>query len=67
MTETEAIRQNYNLGVLAGAAQERKQIIKLLEASAMAWSEDCTMPIDWKHCQNCWQFASLIALIKGEK
>lgn len=50
----------------AAAAAERERIIKLLEASAMAQSEDCAMPIDWKHCQNCWQMASLIALIKGE-
>jgi len=67
MTETEAIRENYNLGVIAGEAREQQRIIKLLEASAMAWSENCAMPIDWKHCQNCWQMASLIALIKGEK
>lgn len=30
MTETEAIRENYNLGVLAGEAREQARIIKLL-------------------------------------
>jgi len=32
VTETEAIRQNYELGVLAGEAREQQRIIKLLEA-----------------------------------
>lgn len=31
MFETEAIRENYELGVLAGEARERQRIIKLLE------------------------------------
>jgi hypothetical protein len=31
MTETEAIRQNYELGVIAGEAREQQRIIALLE------------------------------------
>ncbi len=51
MTETEAIRQNYELGVLAGEAREQQRIIKLLDESYLS--------IEGKH--------HLIALIKGEK
>lgn len=42
MTETEAIRQNYNLGVLAGEAREQQRILKL-------WDEEmactCEQPV----------------------
>lgn len=31
MFETEAIRENYELGVMAGGARERKRIIKVVE------------------------------------
>jgi hypothetical protein len=31
MTESEAIRQNYELGVIAGEAREQQRIIALLE------------------------------------
>lgn len=48
------------------AANEQERIIKLLETSAIAWSDDCALPVDWKHCQNCWQIASLITRIKGK-
>jgi hypothetical protein len=51
----------------SGVRAERERIIKLLEASAIAWSDDCALPVDWKHCQNCWQIASLITRIKGER
>lgn len=63
MTAGEATREYYRE---QGRQQEQERIIKLLEASAMAWSKDCALPIDWKHCQNCWEIASLIARIKGE-
>ena len=36
MTETKAIRQNYNLGVIAGEARERERIIKLLNGDDSA-------------------------------
>lgn len=39
MFETEAIRQNYELGVLVGEAREQKRIIKLLEKH-LIWSYD---------------------------
>ena len=59
MTETEAIRENYNLGVLTGEAREQQRIIKLLE--------------DFNEynptCQCCYTelcINDVIALIKGE-
>jgi hypothetical protein len=33
MTETEAIRQNYELGVLAGSARRERELIAALEAT----------------------------------
>ena len=69
MTETEAIRQNYELGVLAGEAREQQRIIKLLEAHFKIWHKSETYS-----CNACDfegyddEFDShLIALIKGEK
>jgi hypothetical protein len=60
MTETEAIRQNYELGVMAGEAREQQRIIKLFESRSQCspirghdWNGDC-------YCEH-------IALIKGEK
>ena len=53
MTETEAIRQNYELGVLAGEAREQQRIIKLWEQEMGC---DCKQPM--------WH---LRELIKGEK
>lgn len=45
MTETEAIRENYNLGVLAGEARERQRIIKLLhDKAAIGWIEALEYP-----------------------
>ena len=64
MTETEAIRENYNLGVLAGEAREKQRIIKLLEDERFICvnDRDCWLSIDDVcDCKN------LIALIKGEK
>ena len=64
MTETEAIRENYNLGVLAGEAREKQRIIKLLEDERFICvnDRDCWLSIDGGcDCKN------LIALIKGEK
>lgn len=61
MTETEAIRQNYELGVMAGEAREQQRIIKLLEA-------ECERPQDpkWSHYrESC--YCGAIDLIKGEK
>lgn len=49
-TETQAIRENYELGVLAGEAREQQRIIKLLEPYVKYADE----------------FADAIALIKGE-
>jgi len=54
--------RKFNEGVLA----ERERIIALLEAQAENWSSDCEKPLDPKHCQSCWLFVDLIALIKGE-
>ena len=59
MTETEAIRENYNLGVLAGEAREQQRIIKMLEDDKwhnIWWPDRHVM------CIGC----SQIALIKGE-
>ncbi len=55
MTETEAIRQNYELGVVAGEAREQQRIIKLLEEA------ECQGEDDW-----CGTIEQVIALIKGE-
>lgn len=63
MTPGEQTRDYYRE---QGRKEEQERIIKLLEASARAWSDDCAAPVDWKHCQNCWQIGSLIASIKGE-
>lgn len=61
---SEATREFYRQ---QGRKQEQERIIAALEASAIAWSDDCALPVDWKHCQNCWQIASLITRIKGER
>lgn len=45
---------------------ERERIIALLETNAENWSSDCQKPLDPQHCQSCWLFVDLIALIKGE-
>jgi len=72
--ETEAIRQNYELGVMAGEAKERERILKLLEASAEI-SKDAleenfeTAHTDYK-TRTYGYLAGLdkaVALIKGEK
>ena len=60
MTETEAIRENYNLGVLAGEARERQRIIELLEAIS-----DPATPMGQLHIPG-FQMREIIALIKGE-
>lgn len=60
MTETEAIRENYNLGVLAGEAREQQRIIKLLEEAApKSWH-------DTPDQQRMFGWLDAIALIKGE-
>ena len=60
MTETEAIRENYNLGVLAGEARERQRIIDLLEALS-----DPEIPMGQLHIPG-FQMREIIAFIKGE-
>jgi hypothetical protein len=54
MTETEAIRQNYELGVMAGEAREQQRIIALL-------------PAFFKALPNGNLVDNLSAVIKGEK
>lgn len=58
MTETEAIRENYNLGVLAGEAREQQRIIKLLES-------DPKEMLYWGGGLRA-GYETAIALIKGE-
>jgi hypothetical protein len=64
MTESEAIRQNYELGVIAGAAREQQRIIEALEDYdfSTTWRQVAWSPDAWE------SFGSddLIALIKGE-
>lgn len=60
MTEAEAIRENYNLGVLAGEAREQQHIIKLLEGIVSNWRK-----CDLHNQADTFDYA--IALIKGEK
>lgn len=57
MFETEAVRENYELGVLAGEARERERIIKLQTDYCDA---NHLSPISICKCY------PLIALIKGE-
>ena len=66
MTETEAIRENYNLGVLAGEAREQQRIIKLLEVKL---SQEMSESAGYIMTENNYpvRWADLIALIKGEK
>jgi hypothetical protein len=69
MTETEAIRQNYNLGVLAGEAREQQRLIKLLELEEDNWrcKEGCCECFGWNGNTPINQVGLLTALIKGEK
>lgn len=63
MTETEAIRENYNLGVLAGEARERQRVINLVDfliAYAVLLEDDANGDIQTIEAHE------LIALIKGE-
>lgn len=57
MTETEAIRENYNLGVLAGEARELQRVTNLIDK----YCDGHHSALDGCEC------AILIALIKGEK
>ena len=64
MTETEAIRQNYELGVMAGEARERQRIsnlIAFLVAYAVLLEDDAAGDIQTMEAHE------LIAIIKGEK
>lgn len=64
MTETEAIRENYNLGVLAGEARERQRVTNLIDfliAYAVLLEDDANGDIQ------TFEAHELIALIKGEK
>lgn len=75
MTETEAIRENYNLGVLAGEAREQQRIIKLLDSDrrlhSYFYAEQflkmgaSVLPFVETHAKDC-PACDLIALIKGE-
>lgn len=49
---------------VAKATEER--IIKLLEEDAIAWSPQCSLPLDIEHCQYCAERVLLIESIKGE-
>jgi hypothetical protein len=61
MTETEAIRQNYELGVMAGEAREQQRINKLLEAEMKRLKE-------WTDYPAINALMNIrAALIKGEK
>ena len=64
MTETEAIRQNYELGVMAGEARERQRIAKLINYRIVICCPDFVTPII---CERCLDGQELIALIKREK
>lgn len=61
MTETEAIRENYNLGVLAGEAREQQRIIKLLETL-----NNPSIPLGELYL-TIQEVGEIAALIKGEK
>ena len=54
MFETEAVCENYELGVVAGEAREQQRIIALLAKDAPIWESESLGK-------------DLIALIKGEK
>lgn len=60
MTETEAIRENYNLGVLAGEAREQQRIIKLLETL-----NNPSIPLGELYL-TIQEVGEIAALIKGE-
>lgn len=62
MTETEAIRENYKLGVLAGEARERQRIIDLVNSLDIT-IEEAPDGVNWI----VGDALDLIALIKGEK
>ena len=63
MTETQAIRENYNLGVMAGEAREQQRIIKLLWANV----HTMTHPYDNEVIQSLRISPKAFeALIKGE-
>lgn len=42
------------------------RVIELLEADAVDWSPNCSLPIDGEHCQSCFEYAKLMTRIKGE-
>lgn len=64
-TETQAIRENYELGVLAGEAREQQRIIKLLEEEFLAPDFDGDSITEADNCLV--NLGMAIALIKGEK
>jgi len=57
---------DYGCPVCYGIRLERERIIALLETQSENWSGDCEKPLDPEHCQSCWLFVDLIALINGE-
>ena len=63
MTETEAIRQNYELGVMAGEARERQRIIKVVEGYL---HHDYLTGQNEDEMLDELYLSELIALIKGE-
>lgn len=72
MNESQAVRENYDLGVLAGSARREQEIIKLLEDSQSEKCKDydCFSNLfgnthDWECGVDTMNY--LIALIKGEK
>lgn len=72
MFETEAIRENYELGVLAGEARAKARIIKLLEdyQSKKCNDYECFSGFNRnEHDYECGvdELQRLIALIKGEQ
>jgi len=60
VTETEAIRQNYELGVLAGEARREAEIVATLESEC-----DCAFYAKYEIPSKCHAHKH-IALIKGE-
>lgn len=60
------MNKDYYAGMTQGRIEERERIIALLEKVAESQSDYCELPIDPEHCQDCFYFDYLIALIKRE-
>lgn len=49
-----------------GVEYAEERIVKLLEEDAIAWSPQCSLPLDIEHCQYCAERVLLIESIRGE-